>query len=219
MYKLIEFFKYIILVCYWKVTDLWKKARGKKTSNNSDFMSEQRTNPTLLNIEDTHSLFASPPRDATIFMSKPIFEKIVHLLPTNYVLPDLETLKIVTDIYNQHETTQEEPQQNDDQVHNKIKTTLPNVRTLSQPPIKKVSRPSEPTNQHISIVKTFTPNVAPELAHISSLDRKECSTKQKAESDPALRITPLQSKKKIIKPAERKDDVTQNNHYKFVFIK
>ncbi|MET1248468.1 hypothetical protein ABWW58_06750 [Sporolactobacillus sp. STCC-11] len=219
MYKLIEFFKYIFLVCYWKVADLWKKARGKKPSNISDFMSEQRTNPTLLNIEDTHSLFASPPRDATIFMSKPIFEKIVHLLPTNYVLPDLETLKIVTDIYNQHETIQEEPQHNDSPVLNKIKTTHPTVRTLSQPFIKKTSRPSEPTKQHISRIKPFTPNVTPELAHISSLDRNEHSTKQEAVSDPALRITPLQSKKKIIKPAERKDDVTQNDHYKFVFIK
>jgi hypothetical protein len=222
LYKLIAFFKYIFFICYWKITDLWKKIwhrEKNRKNNNSEFIKDQRSVVVPLTMENYSSHFASLPQNATIYMSEPIFEKTMHSLPSNYVLPDPETLRSVTDIYCQPEAIQEESQLNNYQVLNQIKTALPKDYALTRPFTPKTSRASVSSNQRIGLTKTFTPNVAPELTQVSSLDGNNSSTKQEASTTPALHITPLQSKKKIIKPAEQHKDATQNRHYKFVFIK
>ncbi|GEB77749.1 hypothetical protein [Sporolactobacillus inulinus] len=218
MYKLIEFFKYIFLVCYWKVTDLWKKAWGKKSSNMPDYMSEQRTDPTLLNIKDTHSLFASPTRDATVFMSEPIFEKIVHSLPTSYTFPDLSTLSNIEKCYAKTTAVEKDAERNGEPSVSKIKAELPNDDTTLTPSAVMKPNRSKHLNQRIHFAKTTTANIAFE-PKASSLSSDENKTAAVPKTEPALIITPLQSSKKIIEPVDQNSKSSKTGHYKFVFIK
>ncbi|WP_028982883.1 hypothetical protein [Sporolactobacillus terrae] len=220
MYKLIEFFKYIFLVCYWKVTDLLKKAWGKKPSNTPDFMSEQRTDPTLLNIKDTHSLFTSPPQeDATVFMSEPIFEKIIHSLPTSYTFPDLSTLSNIDARYNATTDVKHDVKRKGARTVSKINAELPNDNTILPYAAAMKTNPSKRLNQRIHLTKAVTPTIAPKPEKRSALSPYENRKAAVPKTEPALSITPLQSSKKIIEPVDQNPKSSKNGHYKFVFIK
>ncbi|MDF2855966.1 MAG: hypothetical protein K0Q87_1817 [Neobacillus sp.] len=219
MYKLIDFLKYFFFICYWKITDLWKRTWRKKKVDTSEFMKDQRSDIVLLNIESYHSLFAAPTQHPEIFMSQPIFEKIIHSLPPNYVLPDLKTLKNIVKTYNKPATVLDESELNEDQVFDKIKASVPRDYILPLSVGTNHNQPSQLSNQRINFVKTFVPNVSPDLQHSSLPEINESSTKPEAQEVHALSITPLESRKKIIQPIAQQSAEPQPDKYKFVFFK
>lgn len=221
MYKLIDYFKYIFFICCLKISDLCKKLWWKKKSDPSDFVKDLRADVVLLNVEKYQSLFASPTQYPQIFMPKPIFEKTVHNLPPNYVLPDLKTLKKIIEAYNKPA-----PDLNDDarpidhQVLEKIKASLPGYYILPLPVSVKSEQSPLPvvSKSSISLVKTFVPKVSADLYQRPVSENSGNILKPEVPSPPAVTFTPLASNKKIIKPVPQQDPVDQESKYKFIFF-
>jgi hypothetical protein len=222
MFKLIDFFKYIFFICWWKAADLWKRTWRKKQNDGAEILNDLRSDIILINIDQYHSLFASPTRHPEIFMPRPVFDKIIHNLPPNYVLPELKTLRRIIEAYNKPVPVLHETGTIDNQVLDKIKASLPGNYILPLPVGERNKPLAEPVvlKAPISLVKTFAPTIFPDTRQpaVSEDLNTDVTPEAPVVAAPIL-PQPAASSKKIIKPVLQQSTPPVATHYKFIFLK
>lgn len=228
MYKLIEFFRYIFFICHWKTVDLWNRIRKNKTADSSNFLINEHANVVLLNLERYNSLFAAPTSNPEIYMPKPIFDKIIHSLPPSYVIPDLKSLKLIIDAYNNpapyYEKQEADDYQTDYQIVEKIKSALPADYILPLPIGTRNSQPVFlPEAPSINIVKTFAPKVSANLTKSgvlqTPLNTINSNAVDKVPPIPKLTVIPEESDKSATDTAGPQEKTAQDKEYRFLFFK